>query len=64
MAEIGSNVGFISGIVQWIAEAIIWLIGLFTGGITSIASISLILVVLLLATIWVYQNQEKLAEYF
>lgn len=63
MVEIGSNVSFITAIVNWITGAILWLVGLFSGGIISIGSISIILIVLLLGTIWVYQNQEKLAQF-
>ena len=64
MVEITSSVSFVTTIINWITGAILWFVNLFSGGIVSIGSISIVLIVLLLASIWAYQNQEKLAQYF
>ena len=64
MAEITSSVNWISTIINWFVDVVLWIFGLFSGGLVSIGTISIVLLVLLLATIWAYQNQETLGQYF
>lgn len=64
MVEITSSVSWITIIINWFVDVILWIVGLFSGGIVSIGSISIVLLVLLLASIWAYNNQETLATYF
>lgn len=62
MAEIGNSVNLITAVTNWISDVILWIVGLFSGGILSIGSISIILLLLLMVTIWFYTNKDKLAE--